>query len=48
MGRTLLGMGRYERALAELDISLEMQPEYEPAIEDRDEALRALGRQRRR
>ncbi len=48
MGRTLLGMERYERALAELDISLEIQPEYEPAIEDRDEALRALGRQRRR
>ena len=48
MGRALLDMGKYEEALAELDISLEIQPEYEPAIKDRDEALRALGRKRRR
>ena len=48
MGRTLLGMGKHEKALAELDIALVIQPEYEPAIEDRDEALRALGRRRRR
>ena len=46
MGRVLLDMGEYDKALAAIDRSLEIQPGNSLALRDRDEALAALGRRR--
>ena len=48
MGRLLLDMGEPERAIKYLNRALKMQPGYLLAREDRNEALRALGRRARR
>ena len=44
LGRVLLDMGKYDRALATIDRSLELQPGNSLTLKDRDEALAALGR----
>ena len=44
LGRVLLDMGRYDAALEALDKALEIQPGHPAALEDRAEALEALGR----
>ena len=48
MGGILLDLKKYERALGVLDLALDLQPGYEPALNDRKKALRALGRRGRR
>ena len=47
MGSVLLDLKKYERALGVLDLALELKPGYEPALEDRKKALRALARRGR-
>ena len=44
LGRVLLDMGRYDAALEALDKALDIQPGHPAALEDRAEALEALGR----
>ena len=44
LGRVLLDMKRYGEALEALDRALELQPGNRLALEDRDEALEAMGR----
>ena len=46
LGRVLLDMKRYDEALEALDRALELQPGNRLALEDRDEALKALRRGR--
>lgn len=48
LGRALLGMKQYDAALESLDKALDILPGYPLALEDRAEALKALGRQGRR
>ena len=47
MGSVLLDLKRYERALGLLDLALDLNPGYRPAMDDRKKALRALARRGR-
>ena len=44
LGRVLLDMKRYDRALKALDRALELQPGDHLALKDKEEALEAMGR----